>query len=46
MIIATYNIWNDERTLSGRLAALCEEIGSVYADVIAFTYSLDVIPTM
>lgn len=35
MIIATYNIWNDERTLSSRLAALCEEIGSVHADVIS-----------
>jgi len=35
MIVATYNLWNDERTLSGRLAALCEEIGSVHADVIA-----------
>ncbi|XEC97463.1 endonuclease/exonuclease/phosphatase family protein [Paenibacillus tarimensis] len=35
MILATYNLWNDERTLISRVPALCEEIQSVNADVIA-----------
>lgn len=35
MILATYNLWNDPRTLESRLPALCEEIQSVNADVIA-----------
>jgi endonuclease/exonuclease/phosphatase family metal-dependent hydrolase len=35
MILATYNLWNDEKTLISRVPALCEEIRSVNSDVIA-----------
>jgi maltose 6'-phosphate phosphatase len=35
MILATYNLWNDDRTLITRVPAICEEIRSVNADVIA-----------
>jgi maltose 6'-phosphate phosphatase len=35
MILATYNFWNDPITLASRVPAICEEIRSVDADIIA-----------
>lgn len=35
MIIATYNLWNNDRTLGERVHAICEEIRSVKADIIS-----------
>lgn len=35
MILATYNLWNDAKTLASRVPAICEEIESINAGIIA-----------